>query len=65
MHHDSLKAVTAMVEWSLANTLPDQKFQFGRHGHFVADRVNHVQVTKPVFNFVAGLKVSWGNSAAD
>jgi hypothetical protein len=41
--------------------LPDQKFQFERHGYFVADRVDHVHTgTKPVFNLAVGLKDSWG-----
>jgi glutaminyl-tRNA synthetase len=56
----SLKVVTAIVEPSLANAMPDQKFQFERHGYFVADRVDHVQGTKPVFNLAVGLKDSWG-----
>ncbi len=56
----SLKVVTAIVEPSLANALPDQKFQFERHGYFVADRGDHVQGTKPVFNLAVGLKDSWG-----
>ena len=52
--------VTAIVEHSLANAPPDQKFQFKRHGYFVADRVDHVQGSKPVFNLAVGLKDSWG-----
>jgi glutaminyl-tRNA synthetase len=42
LNPNSLKVVTAIVEPSLANALPDQKFQFERHGYFVADRVDHV-----------------------
>jgi glutaminyl-tRNA synthetase len=57
---NSLKVVTAMVEPSLANALPDQKFQFERIGYFVADRVDHVAGSKPVFNLAVGLKDSWG-----
>ena len=56
----SLKVVTAFVEPSLAHALPDQKFQFERFGYFVADRVDHVAGSKPVFNRVTGLKDSWG-----
>ncbi len=51
LNPNSLKVVTAIVEPSLVNTLPDQKFQFERHGYFVADRVDHVQGSKPVFNW--------------
>ena len=60
LNPNSLKVVTAIVEPSLANALPDQKFQFERHGYFVADRVDHVQGAKPVFNLAVGLKDSWG-----
>ena len=60
LNPNSLKVVTAIVEPSLANALPDQKFQFERHGYFVADRVDHVQGSKPVFNLAVGLKDGWG-----
>jgi len=60
LNPNSLKVVTAIVEPSLANALPDQKFQFERHGYFVADRVDHVTGSKPVFNLAVGLKDSWG-----
>ena len=55
----SLKVVTAIVEPSLARARPDEKFQFERHGYFVADRLDHTQ-DKPVFNLAVGLKDSWG-----
>ncbi|NCU65080.1 glutamine--tRNA ligase/YqeY domain fusion protein [Acidovorax sp. 210-6] len=56
----SLKVVKAYVEPSLAAAKPDQKFQFERHGYFVADRVDHGVGEKVVFNRVTGLKDSWG-----
>ena len=59
LNPNSLKVVTAIVEPSLANAQPDQKFQFERHGYFVADRVDHA-AGKPVFNLAVGLKDSWG-----
>lgn len=59
LNPNSLKVVTAIVEPSLANAQPDQKFQFERHGYFVADRVDH-RADKPVFNLAVGLKDSWG-----
>ena len=52
--------MTTLVGLSLANALPDQKFQFERHGYFVADRVDHVTGSRPVFNLAVGLKDSWG-----
>ena len=60
LNPDSLRVVQAIVEPSLALGLPDQKFQFERHGYFVADRLDHVAGSKPVFNLAVGLKDSWG-----
>ena len=60
LNPDSLKVVTAVVEPSLAAAKPDQKFQFERHGYFVADRTDHCVDGKVVFNRVTGLKDSWG-----
>ena len=59
LNPDSLKVVTAIVEPSLASAAPDDKFQFERHGYFVADRIDHA-AGKPVFNKITGLKDSWG-----
>ena len=58
LNPDSLKVVTAIVEPSLACAAPGQQFQFERHGYFVADRVDHVPGSKPVFNLAVGLKAS-------
>ena len=60
----SLKVMKAYVEPSLAGggmieAKADDKFQFERHGYFVADRVDHVEA-RPVFNLAVGLKDSWG-----
>ena len=60
LNPDSLKVVTAYVEPSLAAAKPDQKFQFERHGYFVADRADHGVGGRVVFNRVTGLKDSWG-----
>ncbi len=60
LNPSSLKVVTAIVEPSLANAVAGQQFQFERHGYFVADRADHVQEAKAVFNLAVGLKDSWG-----
>jgi glutaminyl-tRNA synthetase len=60
LNPNSLKVITAIVEPSLANAAAGQNFQFERHGYFVADRMDHVQGSKPVFNLAVGLKDSWG-----
>jgi glutaminyl-tRNA synthetase len=43
----------------MAGTLPEQRFQFERHGYFVADRLDSLP-GKQVFNRIATLKDSWG-----
>ena len=57
LNPDSLKVVSAYVEPSLARVGRGEKFQFERHGYFVADRKDHGE-GKPVFNRVAGMKDS-------
>jgi glutaminyl-tRNA synthetase len=63
LNADSLKVMTAYVEPSLASSgaieaKADDKFQFERHGYFVADRVDYAP-GRPVFNLAVGLKDSW------
>ncbi|GAB4399269.1 MAG: glutamine--tRNA ligase/YqeY domain fusion protein [Rhodoferax sp.] len=58
LNPNSLRVVQAWVEPSLAQAQPDDKFQFERHGYFVADRVDH-RPGAPVFNLAVGLKDSW------
>ena len=59
LNPNSLQVVQGYVEPSLAQAKPDQKFQFERHGYFVADRMDHAP-GRPVFNRAVGLKDSWG-----
>jgi glutaminyl-tRNA synthetase len=58
LNPDSLKVVTAYVEPSLASAKGDEKFQFERHGYFVADLKDHGRA-KPVFNKTTGMKDSF------
>jgi glutaminyl-tRNA synthetase len=51
------EVVTAYLEPGIETALPDQRFQFERHGYFVADRVDSTP-GKPVFNRVVTLKDS-------
>ena len=55
---NSKKVVTAYLEAGLGHIPPEQRFQFERHGYFVADRIDHSDQT-PVFNFCVGLKDTW------
>ena len=59
LNPNSLKVVSAWVEPSLATARADDKFQFERHGYFVADRVDHTPIAL-VFNLAVGLKDGWG-----
>ena len=59
LNMNSLKVMRAFVEPSLAAAKADDRFQFERHGYFVADRVDH-GVGRPVFNLAVGIKDSWG-----
>ncbi len=59
MNPDSVRSVQAFVEPGLAAAVADDKFQFERHGYFVADRVDSV-AGQPVFNRAVTLKDSWG-----
>ena len=59
LNPNALETVTAYLEPGMAAAVADQRFQFERHGYFVADRVDS-QPGKPVFNRVTTLKDSWG-----
>jgi len=51
--------IRAQLEPTLAAAMPDDRFQFERHGYFVADRVDS-SPGRPVFNRAVSLKDSWG-----
>ena len=55
---DTVKISTAYAESSLKNVSPGERFQFFRHGYFVADSKLHTKEA-PVFNEIVGLKSSW------
>jgi glutaminyl-tRNA synthetase len=59
LNPNALEVVTAYLEPGMKDAQPEQRFQFERHGYFVADRVDS-QPGKPVFNRVTTLKDSWG-----
>lgn len=58
LNPNALETVTAYLEPGMSAAEPDQRFQFERHGYFVADRVDS-KPGKPVFNRVTTLKDSW------
>jgi glutaminyl-tRNA synthetase len=58
INRGSRTVLRAVVEPSLADAEPDDKFQFERNGYFVADLKDHTR-DKPVFNLAVSLKDSW------
>jgi glutaminyl-tRNA synthetase len=59
LNPNAKEVVTAYLEPGMSAALADDRYQFERHGYFVADRVDSV-AGKPVFNRVVTLKDSWG-----
>ncbi|MBI1889279.1 MAG: glutamine--tRNA ligase/YqeY domain fusion protein [Burkholderiales bacterium] len=59
LNPNAKEVITAYLEQGMKHALADEKFQFERHGYFVADRVDSKPGT-PVFNRVVTLKDSWG-----
>ncbi|MUI12261.1 glutamine--tRNA ligase/YqeY domain fusion protein [Massilia dura] len=61
LNPNAKEVVTAYLEPGLKDAQAEQRFQFERHGYFVADRVDSTP-GKPVFNRIVTLKDSWGNA---
>jgi glutaminyl-tRNA synthetase len=59
LNPNAKEVVQAWLEPGMAATLPEQRFQFERHGYFIADKENS-QPGKLVFNRIVTLKDSWG-----
>ena len=55
--------VAAYVEPSLADVAPETRYQFERHGYFVAD-LRDSRPGAPVFNRAVTLRDSWGHKPA-
>jgi glutaminyl-tRNA synthetase len=55
---DSVQTITAQLEPALKDAAPEERFQFERHGYFVADRVDS-KPGAPVFNRAVTLKDNW------
>jgi glutaminyl-tRNA synthetase len=58
LNPDSVRIITAQLEPALKNAEPEQRFQFERHGYFVADPIDS-RDGAPVFNRTVTLKDSW------
>jgi glutaminyl-tRNA synthetase len=55
---NSVTLITAQLEPSLKDANPEDRFQFERHGYFVADRKDSL-AGKPVFNRTVTLRDAW------
>ena len=61
LNPQSLRVARAWVEPTLAKAQAEDRYQFERHGFFVADRREHtVSGRNLVFNRITGLRDSWG-----
>jgi glutaminyl-tRNA synthetase len=58
LNPDSKRVITAQLEPALKDAQPEDRFQFERHGYFVADRRDS-QPAAPVFNRTVTLRDSW------
>ncbi|HWQ37158.1 MAG TPA: glutamine--tRNA ligase/YqeY domain fusion protein [Burkholderiales bacterium] len=58
LNPDSKKTIVAYGEPSLRDAKPEERFQFERHGYFVADRIDSTPGS-PVFNRTVTLRDSW------
>ena len=61
LNPNSKEIITACLEPALKDARPEDRFQFERHGYFVADRVDS-KPGAPVFNRTVTLKDSWGKA---
>jgi glutaminyl-tRNA synthetase len=59
---DSSRCITAQLEPCLREAKAEERFQFERHGYFVADRIDSIP-GQPVFNRTVTLKDSWGKAS--
>lgn len=55
---ESLRTITAQLEPALRAARPEARFQFERHGYFVADRIDSADGA-PVFNRTVTLRDTW------
>ena len=58
LNPDSKKVISAQLEPALGEAKSEERFQFERHGYFVADRVDS-KPGAPVFNRAVTLRDSW------
>ena len=58
LNPDSVKTITAQLEPALKDAQPEERFQFERHGYFVAD-LRDSKPGAPIFNRAVTLRDAW------
>ena len=58
LNPDSVKTITAQLEPALGTAEPGARYQFERHGYFVADTADS-RPNAPIFNRAVTLRDSW------
>ena len=58
MNEETMREITCYAEPLVQEAEAGERFQFFRHGYFVADSKLHTKEA-PVFNEIVGLKSSW------
>ncbi len=61
LNPDSKKVIKAQLETALRDAQPEERFQFERHGYFVADHIDS-KPSSPRFNRSVTLRDSWNKS---
>jgi glutaminyl-tRNA synthetase len=62
LNPESMRVMQAQLEPALKSAQPEDRFQFERHGYFVADRVDS-RPNAPRFNRTVTLRDSWAKAA--
>jgi len=62
LNPDSKRIISGYVEPAVLDSKPEQRFQFERHGYFIADRVD-TNPGAPVFNRAVSLRNTWAKIA--
>ena len=63
LNRDSKQLISAYVEPALTQASPEERYQFERHGYFIADATDHA-AAHPVFTRTVTLRDSWLRGAS-
>jgi len=63
LNPEARKTAKAYVEAALVSAPREARYQFERHGYFIADAIDH-DPSRPAFNRAVTLRDSWGREAS-